>query len=327
MIHRRFLGLSFHDNRFAFTRRTCLAAAKTIINEMKEAAQTEYPNMWVSTSNGAFLYVFTASENKPYAPDQVVRLEVKELPIIRYAFPGAKSGHHFEQLTDQRFSKTTQAFSVAAAVILSLDNFNRNQSAREYAEHRKLISQTIDYLSAGAQISSIASRGSRLLTDLLAEERNMNLQNGDGLHLSQRGKQRAIEGSVQMKPSERSLNVAAFVKKFCESDQPQTGNSPIATSHMPLWLQQDSSIPLPGHQGAGGYSVGGDNTPYSAFQQNSSQLPYDNMVEPGYQVPPTARRHQESFATMFGQNFDPPFDVSSLNWFDDLLGLAPSHSI
>jgi hypothetical protein len=29
MIHRKFLGISFHDKRFDFTRKTCLAAAKT----------------------------------------------------------------------------------------------------------------------------------------------------------------------------------------------------------------------------------------------------------------------------------------------------------
>lgn len=44
--------MSFHDQRFAFTRRTCLAAAKTIINEMKEDAETDFPNIWVSTSLG-----------------------------------------------------------------------------------------------------------------------------------------------------------------------------------------------------------------------------------------------------------------------------------
>lgn len=226
------------------------------------------------------------------------------------------------------FSKTTQAFSVAAAIILSLDNFNRHQSAREYAEHRRLVSQTINYLAASASVSSIASRGSRLLTDLLAEEHNINTQNGDGTHSFQKGKQRTIEGNAHSRPSERSLNVAAFVKKFCESDQPQPGNSPIATSHMPLWLQQDSSATsIPGNQRiVGDYSTGRDSDPYSAFHSNG-QPPYDNMLDPGYQIPPTSRRQHESFATAFGQNIGEPFDVRSLNWFDDLLGLAPSHSI
>jgi hypothetical protein len=42
--------MSFHEKRFAFTRRTCLAAAKTIINEMKEDAETVFPNIWVCLS-------------------------------------------------------------------------------------------------------------------------------------------------------------------------------------------------------------------------------------------------------------------------------------
>lgn len=46
MIHRKFLGMSFHDKRFAFTRRTCLAAAKTIINEVKEETSSETPILW-----------------------------------------------------------------------------------------------------------------------------------------------------------------------------------------------------------------------------------------------------------------------------------------
>lgn len=286
MIHRRFLGMSFHDKRFAFTRRTCLAAAKTIINEMKDDAEVEFPNFW-----------------------------------------------------------TTQAFSVAAAVsyseskveyqsnhlqiILSLDNFNRHQSAHEYAEHRQLVSQAIEYLSPCVSVSSIAARGTRLLTELLAEEQNINFQNGDGGNSSQKGKQRAMAGNAHSRPRERSLNVAAFVKKFCETDEPQPGYSPIATSHMPLWLQQDSAgNSMPIHQRlTGDCSTGRENDPYSTFNANGFQTPYDSTLEPGYQIPPTTRRHHGSFATTFDQNFGEPFDVRSLNWFDDLLGLAPSHSI
>jgi hypothetical protein len=209
-----------------------------------------------------------------------------------------------------------------------LDNFNRQQSAREYAEHRQLVSQTVEYLSASVSVSSIASRGTRLLTELLAEEQNINSQNGDGAHSSQKGKEVANDRYTYSKSSDRSLNVAAFVKKFCESDQPQPGNSPIATSHMPLWLQQDtSSHSLPNHQRTSSDYSGRENDSYAAFHSNGSQALYDNVLEPGYQNPQTARRHHESFASAFGQNFGETFDVRSLNWFDDLLGLAPSHSI
>jgi hypothetical protein len=190
------------------------------------------------------------------------------------------------------------------------------------------VSQTIEYLSASVSVSSIASRGTRLLTELLAEEHNINSQNGDGSHSSQKGKERTNDSNSYSKSGDRSLNVAAFVKKFCESDQPQPGNSPIATSHMPLWLQQDSSShSFTSHQRSGSDFASRENDTYPAFHPNGSHQPYDNMLDPGYQLPLTARRHHESFATTFGQNFGEPFDVRSLNWFDDLLGLAPSHSI
>lgn len=45
MIHRKFLGMSFHNELFDFTRKTCLAAAKTIINEVKEVPE-ESPILW-----------------------------------------------------------------------------------------------------------------------------------------------------------------------------------------------------------------------------------------------------------------------------------------
>ena len=189
------------------------------------------------------------------------------------------------------------------------------------------MSQTIEYLSASISVSSIASRGARLLTELLAEEHNINSQNGDGSHSSQKGKERTDDNNAFSKPGDRSLNVAAFVKKFCESDQPKPGNSSIATSHTPLWLQQGSSHSFTSHQRSASDFPSRETDTYLTFRPNGSHQPYDNMLDPGYQLPLTARRHHESFATTFGQNFGETFDVRSLTWFDDLLGLAPSHSI
>lgn len=270
MIHRKFLGMSFHDKRFSFTRKTCLAAAKTIINEVKEVPE-ESPILW-----------------------------------------------------------TMQAFSVAAAIILSLDNFNRHQSAREYAEHRQLVTQAIEFLSNSVSVSSIASRGTRLLTELLAEEHNVHARNPDtgNSASSQNEVHRSFDPSEGSKSSEKSLNVAAFVKKFCESDLPPSGSSPIATSHVPLWLQQDGSSQNHfGHQRISEeqYSASNANVMYPEFSSNPTQQSYD-MPESGYQIPSTIRRH-DTFANAFGQNFGEPFDIRSVNWFDDLLGLAPSHSI
>ncbi|KAH7393562.1 hypothetical protein BKA64DRAFT_90903 [Cadophora sp. MPI-SDFR-AT-0126] len=262
MIHRRFLGMSFHDKKFAFTRRTCLAAAKTIINELKQDLPEQSPTLW-----------------------------------------------------------TTQAFSVAAAIILSLDNFNRHQPARESEEHRQLITDTISILSKSIPISSIAARGTRLLTDLLAEERRHAQGNSTSSLPNKNGI--ASENFSSPKHSEKSLNVAAFVKKFCESDQPPPGNSPLATSHMPLWLQQDNSS-----QAYAETQHGRGHVPYSSYHPRAPRpsSSYD-LPDAGYRLSPTVRRQHETFTDPFTQNISDSFDIRTVNWFDDLLGLAPSNSI
>ncbi|KAF1925359.1 uncharacterized protein M421DRAFT_259978 [Didymella exigua CBS 183.55] len=47
MIHRRFLGLSFTNTAFSFTRRTCVAAAKTILKEALSANDQNGPILWI----------------------------------------------------------------------------------------------------------------------------------------------------------------------------------------------------------------------------------------------------------------------------------------
>ena len=47
MIHRSFLSDSFTNNAFAFTRRTCLAASKTIIKEYRLVAAESGPVLWI----------------------------------------------------------------------------------------------------------------------------------------------------------------------------------------------------------------------------------------------------------------------------------------
>lgn len=47
MIHRTFLSDSFTNDAFAFTRRTCLAASKTIIKEYKLVATESGPVLWI----------------------------------------------------------------------------------------------------------------------------------------------------------------------------------------------------------------------------------------------------------------------------------------
>ncbi|KFA55247.1 hypothetical protein S40293_04952, partial [Stachybotrys chartarum IBT 40293] len=47
MIHRKFVGLSFTNSAFTFTRRTCLAAAKTILREAFVAVDDSGPILWI----------------------------------------------------------------------------------------------------------------------------------------------------------------------------------------------------------------------------------------------------------------------------------------
>lgn len=47
MIHRAFLGRSFTEQAFDFTRRTCMVAAKTILREAKQAYDEDGPLLWI----------------------------------------------------------------------------------------------------------------------------------------------------------------------------------------------------------------------------------------------------------------------------------------
>lgn len=47
MIHRKFLSLSFANPMFEFTRKTCVAASRTIIREQKEATRNGGPMLWI----------------------------------------------------------------------------------------------------------------------------------------------------------------------------------------------------------------------------------------------------------------------------------------
>lgn len=47
MVHRKFLGLSFTNSAFVFTRRTCIAASKTILKEARAARDDHGPVLWI----------------------------------------------------------------------------------------------------------------------------------------------------------------------------------------------------------------------------------------------------------------------------------------
>lgn len=47
MVHRKFLSISFTNNAFAFTRRTCIAASKTILKEFQRGTTENGPILWI----------------------------------------------------------------------------------------------------------------------------------------------------------------------------------------------------------------------------------------------------------------------------------------
>jgi hypothetical protein len=47
MVHRKFLSISFTNSAFAFTRRTCVAASKTILKEFQRAVEDTGPILWI----------------------------------------------------------------------------------------------------------------------------------------------------------------------------------------------------------------------------------------------------------------------------------------
>jgi len=172
-------------------------------------------------------------------------------------------------------------------------------------------------LSARVAVSSIAARGTRLLSELIAEELKSHAQNTN--HSSQKERHRSDESNNILKHHEKSLNVAAFVKKFCESDQHPVGNSPIATTNVALWLQDNS---FQSHSGIRRISE----DQYTSTQENGSYSGLQSSTPHFYQSISTHPYH-DTLANSIGQNMGEFFDIRSLNWFDDLLGLAPSHSI
>lgn len=109
MIHRDFIRQSFTNPVYSMTRITCIAAAKTILNEAKKAKDTDGPIIWID-----------------------------------------------------------KVFCVAAAIILCLDIFHRNESDPHLSTHRELVVECIEQLRK-FESSVIAVRGASLLAGILAD--------------------------------------------------------------------------------------------------------------------------------------------------------------
>jgi hypothetical protein len=79
MIHRSFLSESFTNQAFSFTRRTCLAASKTIIKEVKIATSENEPNFWVYQAFTVAASIIFILDMLHRSPEDVEYIEHKQL--------------------------------------------------------------------------------------------------------------------------------------------------------------------------------------------------------------------------------------------------------
>ncbi|KXT00895.1 hypothetical protein AC579_9279 [Pseudocercospora musae] len=158
MIHRSFLTMSFTNPAFAFTRRTCIAASKTILKEMPRLATDDTPVLWIS-----------------------------------------------------------HAFVVAAGITLGLDALHRDSNDSACTEHCLLIEDSVRLLKT-AHNSKIASRGVRILSDLLALEKRTRSE-----RVAASNNKRKADETVGVQRSKRhhSIDMRDVVREF------QRGLSPL----------------------------------------------------------------------------------------------------
>ncbi|KAF2732400.1 hypothetical protein EJ04DRAFT_496896 [Polyplosphaeria fusca] len=79
MIHRKFLGLSFNNSAFAFTRRTCLAAAKTILKEALAESDPRGPVIWIEQAFSVAAGIILSLDSAHRDPGEKEREEHKQL--------------------------------------------------------------------------------------------------------------------------------------------------------------------------------------------------------------------------------------------------------
>ncbi|KAF2758319.1 hypothetical protein EJ05DRAFT_510258 [Pseudovirgaria hyperparasitica] len=182
MVHRKFLGPSFTNPAFAFTRRTCLNCAKTIIREYKAVVREDGPVFWIH-----------------------------------------------------------QAFSVAAAIILSLDILYRQPADKEYGEHRRLIEEANEILQ-NCHNSMIAIRGARLLTALLKEAERVARQAPEFDSNKRKADTQDHDGASTKRV--RGFDVTNFVKRYSEGHGKKASEQqqPDASRQHPTVQQQHHEV-------------------------------------------------------------------------------------
>ena len=172
MIHRKFLGMSFTNSAFAFTRRTCLAASRTILKEAQAATDKNGPVLWID-----------------------------------------------------------QAFSVAAGIILCLDAFHRKSDEPEFHEHRGLAKEAIAYLSRFTY-STIASRGTQLLTFLVAELSLNETENG---RPQRKRRMHELHDSSPGRKKTKTFNLSSFIQSISAEPLTKEAEDPSESATQMAW--------------------------------------------------------------------------------------------
>lgn len=133
MIHRKFLSRSFGNPMFEFTRKTCVAASRTIIKEQKEATREDGPLLWIHQA-----FSVTASVSNA--------IQIKS------------EDHHIGELT-------------MSQIILCLDMFHQPATDHQSSENRQFIEDGISILSH-YDSDMIARRGVSIIKSMLRLEDN-----------------------------------------------------------------------------------------------------------------------------------------------------------
>lgn len=188
-----------------------------------------------------------------------------------------------------------------------------------------MVTETLRQLSS-TSVSTVAVRGRRLLIDLYNEE--LGFRSRDGEKFRERGYRAPKQGgeSLVARKDSKSLDVAAFVKKFRESDQPQgLHTSPSIGAQLPLWLYDSSTWPHPDYYQReedlqSNYGPGPDG--YSSMNSVMSHPPLRSQLVAPRQ--PQFVQQGEIFTYPFGHGFIENSNAHNLQLFNNLLGIPDS---
>lgn len=97
MIHRKFLSLSFVNPMFEFTRKTCVAASRTIIKEQKDATRDGGPVLWIHQA-----FSVAASVSAHICIDQMLELTRSDHSLLGYVSPLSNGTRGFRAPTINR---------------------------------------------------------------------------------------------------------------------------------------------------------------------------------------------------------------------------------